>query len=65
LAADSDIPLGVRAHFISSGWSLPFAMAALPQVLRNIRIELIEAPSSIDPESGYCNSPLPLHTKHA
>jgi 3-oxoadipate enol-lactonase len=61
----SDIPLGVRAHFISSGWSLLFAMAALPQVLRNIRIELIEAPSSVEPESGYCNSPLPLHTKHA
>jgi hypothetical protein len=40
----SDMPLGVRAHFISSGWSLLFAMAALPQVLRNIRIELIEAP---------------------
>jgi hypothetical protein len=38
------MPLGVRTHFISSGWSLLFAMAALPQVLRNIRIELIEAP---------------------
>jgi hypothetical protein len=39
---DPDMPPGVRAHFISSGWSLFFAMAALPQVLRNIRIELIE-----------------------
>ena len=52
----SDMPLSVRAHFISSGWSLLFAMAALPQVLRNIRIELIEAPSSGAPESGYCGS---------
>jgi hypothetical protein len=39
-----EIPLGVRAHFISSVWSLLFAMTALPQVLRNIRIELIERP---------------------
>jgi pimeloyl-ACP methyl ester carboxylesterase len=38
-----DVPLGVRAHFISSGWSLLLAIATLPQVLRNIRIELIEA----------------------
>ena len=38
-----DVPLGVRAHFISSGWSLLLAMATLPQVLRNIRIALIEA----------------------
>jgi len=37
----SDMPLGIRAHFISSGWSLLFAIAALPQVLRNIRIELV------------------------
>jgi hypothetical protein len=60
-----EIPLGVRAHFISSVWSLLFAMTALPQVLRNIRIELIETRGSVEPESGYCNSPLPLHTKHA
>ena len=38
-----DTPLGIRAHFISSGWSLLLAMATLPQVLRSIRIELIEA----------------------
>ena len=38
-----DVPQGVRAHFISSGWSLFPASAALPQVLRNIPIELIEA----------------------
>jgi hypothetical protein len=37
-----DMPLGIRSHFISSGWSLLPAMATLPQVLRNIRIELIE-----------------------
>ena len=39
----ADMPPGIRAHFISSGWSLLLAMATLPQVLRNIRIELIEA----------------------
>jgi hypothetical protein len=37
-----DMPSGIRAHFISSGWSLFPALAALPKVLRNIRIELIE-----------------------
>jgi hypothetical protein len=42
-----DLPLGIRAHFISSGWSLFPAIAALPQVLRNIPIELIEAPGSV------------------
>jgi hypothetical protein len=55
-----DLPLGVRAHFISLGWSLLFAMAALPQVLRNIRIELIGAPGSIRLASGDCGAP---HTK--
>jgi hypothetical protein len=40
------MPPGVRPHFISSGWSLFFAVAALPQVLRNIRIELIEPAST-------------------
>src|ERR1700676_479311 len=34
----SDMLFGVRLHFISSGWSLLFAMAVLPQVLRDIRI---------------------------
>jgi pimeloyl-ACP methyl ester carboxylesterase len=42
-----DVPPCIRSHFISSGWSLFPALAALPQVLRNIRIELIEAPSSV------------------
>ena len=40
-----DMPPGIRSHFISSGWSLHLAMATLPQVLRSIRIELIEASS--------------------
>jgi hypothetical protein len=43
----ADITLDVRAHFISFGWSPSFAMAALPQILRNIRIELIEAGGSL------------------
>ena len=51
-----DVPLGIRSHFISTAWSLFPALAALPQVLRNIRIELIEAPSSGVPESGYGGS---------
>jgi 3-oxoadipate enol-lactonase len=37
-----DLPPGIRVHFVSSGW-LPFlAMTTLPQLLRDIRIELIE-----------------------
>ena len=46
-----DPPPGVRFHFISSGWSLFVALAALPHVLRNIPIELIEAPGSVAPVS--------------
>jgi hypothetical protein len=42
-----DMPPGIRSHSISSGWSLPLAIAKLPQVLRDIRIELIEAPSAV------------------
>jgi hypothetical protein len=38
-----DMPPGIRSHFISFGWSLLIAMTTLSQVLRNIRIELIEA----------------------
>jgi len=41
-----DMPSGIRSHFISSGWSLLLAMATLPQVLRNIQIELIETSES-------------------
>ena len=40
------MPHDVRAHFISSGGFSLAAMAALPPVLRNIGIELIEASSS-------------------
>ncbi len=43
-----DTPPGIRSHFIASGWSLPLAMAKLPQVLRDIRIELIAAPGAGD-----------------
>ena len=39
----SDMPVGIRAHFISSGWSPLLALATLPQVLRSIQIELVEA----------------------
>jgi pimeloyl-ACP methyl ester carboxylesterase len=42
-----EMPPGIRTHFISSGWSLLLAIATLPQVLRNIRIELIEASSPV------------------
>ena len=41
-----DMPSGIRSHFISSRCSLLHAMVTLPQVLRNIRIELIEASES-------------------
>jgi 3-oxoadipate enol-lactonase len=41
----AETPAGIRTHFIASGWFLLPAMAALPQLLRNIQIELIEAPS--------------------
>src|ERR1700730_1045340 len=59
----SDMPLGIRAHFISFGWSLILAMAALPLVLRNIRIELIEAPGSVARPSSDCSSSLLPHTE--
>ena len=52
-----DVLPGIRAHFISSGWSLFPALAALPQVLRTIPIELIEAPGSVVPEAGYRGEP--------
>jgi pimeloyl-ACP methyl ester carboxylesterase len=60
-----DVPQGVRAHFISSGWSLFPASATLPQVLRNIPIELIENPGPAAPEVGNSGSPQPPQTKHA
>jgi pimeloyl-ACP methyl ester carboxylesterase len=54
-----DVRPGIRFHLISSGWSLFPALGALPQVLRNIRIELMEAAG---PETGYRGEP---HLKHA
>jgi pimeloyl-ACP methyl ester carboxylesterase len=42
-----DMPPGIPSHFISSGWSQLPALAALPQVLRDIRIELLEAPGPV------------------
>jgi pimeloyl-ACP methyl ester carboxylesterase len=48
-----DVPPGIRAHFISPGWSLFPAAAALPKVLRNIRMELIETQGSVAPEAGH------------
>jgi hypothetical protein len=48
-----DMPPSIRSHFISSGWSLLLAMATLPQVLRDIRIELIKASGPVDaPQSA-------------
>jgi 3-oxoadipate enol-lactonase len=41
-----DLPRGIRAHLVSSGWSPLLAMATLPRVLRDIRIELIEVGGS-------------------
>jgi pimeloyl-ACP methyl ester carboxylesterase len=61
----ADVPLGIRAHFISSDWSLLPAIARLPQVLRNIPIELIEETGPVLPEIGNRGSPLPPHTIHA
>jgi pimeloyl-ACP methyl ester carboxylesterase len=54
-----DVPLGIPTHFISSGWSLSTAIATLPQVLRNIPIELIEAPGSVAPATGDRDEPRP------
>jgi 3-oxoadipate enol-lactonase len=59
-----DMPQGIRAHFISSGWSPLFAMATLPEVLRNIRIELIEAPGAVAPEDGYRSAPQSTYGSH-
>ena len=41
----ADTPAGIRAHFIASGWSWLPIITALPQLLRNIRIELIDPTS--------------------
>jgi 3-oxoadipate enol-lactonase len=49
-------PAGIRAHFIASGWSWLPVITALPQLLRNIQIELIEAssPCPIDTSPICC-----------
>ena len=48
---------GIRVHFISSGWSLHFAMTTLPKVLRNIPIELIQTPDCIVSDEAHGGSP--------
>jgi hypothetical protein len=53
-----DLPLGVHAHFILFDWSLLFSMTSLAEVLRNIRIELIEGPNTL--AQGY---PAPPHSE--
>jgi hypothetical protein len=56
------MPDDVRTHFISSGGFSFLAMIALPAVLRNIRIELIDESSSGEPETSYalcCCHPMP------
>jgi hypothetical protein len=53
----TDIPSGVRTHFIAPGWSLHLAMATLPKVLRNIPIELIQAHGSVFPGDADGASP--------
>jgi hypothetical protein len=58
------VPVGIRAHFISSGWSLSLAIATLPQVLRNIRIELIEAPGPVTPEADNRGDPGLTHQEN-
>lgn len=59
-----DVPAGVRAHFITAGWSLTLAMAALPPVLRKIRIELIEVPGSVAPETVERRAQRPAHQEN-
>jgi pimeloyl-ACP methyl ester carboxylesterase len=60
----ADRPLGICVHFISSGWSLHFAMTTLPKVLRNIPIELLQTPGSIVPDEAYGGSPPLSHAMH-
>jgi pimeloyl-ACP methyl ester carboxylesterase len=38
-----DAPAGIRAHSITSGWSLLPVTTELPRLLRNIQIELVDA----------------------
>ena len=55
-----NIPYDIRAHFISSGLSPILAMASLPQVLRSIRIELIEEPDSGLQDSDHRGAAQPV-----
>lgn len=50
----TEIADSIRSHFISLGWSLPFALTALPPLLREMLIELIESPVSdiLEGEAG-------------
>ena len=51
-----DMPPGIPSHFISSGWSQLLTLATLPQVLRDIRIELIDAAGPVcAPQSTDAN----------
>ena len=59
-----DVPAGVQAHFITAGWSLTFAMAALPAVLRKIRIQLIEVAGSVTPETINRSAPRMDHQEN-
>jgi hypothetical protein len=51
-----DLPSGIGVHFISFGWSPLFAIVTLPQVLRNIRIQLIDVLGSGAPAGGHATS---------
>jgi len=59
-----DLPAGVRAHFITAGWSLAFAMAALPPVLRKIQIQLIEVAGSVASETINRSAPRMAHQEN-
>jgi pimeloyl-ACP methyl ester carboxylesterase len=48
----ADRPADIRVHFIASGWSLFPAITVLPQLLRSIRIELIDATSPAPVETS-------------
>jgi pimeloyl-ACP methyl ester carboxylesterase len=58
------VPVGVRAHFITAGWSLALAIAALPPLLRKIQIELIEIAGSVAPETISHSGPRVAHQEN-
>ena len=59
-----EVPAGIRAHFVTAGWSLAWAMAALLPVLRKIQIALIEAADSFAPEAIDRNAPHLAHQEN-